>query len=506
MKNIFKLGLFALLFTVGACNDATDIIQESELDETAAFQTVADLNSGLNGVYSAYSPDAGSNGNGDAIFFNDLFTDNIKKGLVSSGQGSSEYSFILQPSTSTPESIWANRYGTINRANRVLRAFERIYPTLPAGDVAATNEDQFAADKIKGQLLAIRALCHLDLFEYFTPDYANAAGLSVIKMDFVPEVTDTFERNTVSEIVAFINDDMDQAATLLDGFTVGAAFNSWHYMSVNAVKAMQARLALDTENYVLAETIATDLMSTGSLADAAAYQDMFTDTAQGEIIFSLARNPNTGDNGIAGNWYANRVRRTGSPVLEASKQLYNLFDDADVRKAVTFVAVGDPEGSAPNAPAPAYNGIILIGKYPGAAADFLVNDVKIFRYSEIQLILAEAQARNNNLAGAASSIAALRTKRNDPTATPAYASVNAALTDVLLERRKELAFEGHRYLDLKRLGGELGIGISRLASDAATFAAPTDLAANDYRFTLPIPQSELNANSIITQNPGYPVN
>ena len=130
--------------------------------------------------------------------------------------------------------------------------------------------------------------------------------------------------------------------------------------------------------------------------------------------------------------------------------------------------------------------------------------IKIFRSSEMQFIVAECMARAGNLSGAANAIEELRDVRNDPTATPAtYASLPAALTDILLERRKEFAFEGHRYLDLKRLGTELGIGISRNELDCASFSAPCELQAGDYRFTLPIPRSEIAPNPSIEQNPGY---
>ncbi|PZQ82334.1 MAG: RagB/SusD family nutrient uptake outer membrane protein, partial [Flavobacterium johnsoniae] len=86
---------------------------------------------------------------------------------------------------------------------------------------------------------------------------------------------------------------------------------------------------------------------------------------------------------------------------------------------------------------------------------------------------------------------------------PTYPNLNEALTDILLERRKELAFEGHRYLDIKRIGNEINVGINRLADDAFTFSAPTSLPASDYRFTLPIPRSEISANPTIVQNPNY---
>ncbi|WP_181248492.1 RagB/SusD family nutrient uptake outer membrane protein [Flavobacterium magnum] len=497
MKKIFKFGFIALLFSVAACNDATDIVQESELDPISAYKTVGHLQSGLNGVYAAYGPDFGSNGNGDAIFFNDLFTDNMKKGSASSGQGSSEYNFVLQPSNSTPESIWANRYATINRVNRVLEAYNRIYDTF-------SDSDKADADVIKGQLLAMRALCTLDLFEYFTPDYTNTAGPSVIKMDFVPElfVNDTFPRNTVGEIVAFMKDDISQAYELLNGVTVQG--NSMYYLNTNVIQAIEARLSLDTEDYARAEALATDLLTAFPLSDAATYAEMFAGVAaptRGETIFALKRTAN--DNGIANNWYANTVTRDGSPILEASEQLLNLFDDGDVRKAVTFVPDDGPTGNGSDFDYPINNGIILIGKYPGIPADALVNDVKIFRASEMQLILAEAQARRGDLAAAAASVQAIRAARGASAGLSTYGSLGVALEDILLERRKEFAFEGHRYLDLKRLGGELNIGVSRRSDDAATFSAPTDLPANDYRFTLPIPQSELNANNLMVQNPGY---
>ena len=70
------------------------------------------------------------------------------------------------------------------------------------------------------------------------------------------------------------------------------------------------------------------------------------------------------------------------------------------------------------------------------------------------------------------------------------------------ERRKELAFEGHRYLDLKRLKSVTNVGISRDAIDCVGGGSCL-LPVNDFRFTLPIPQSEINAQPSLQQNPDY---
>lgn len=71
----------------------------------------------------------------------------------------------------------------------------------------------------------------------------------------------------------------------------------------------------------------------------------------------------------------------------------------------------------------------------------------------------------------------------------------AALIDrILLERRKELAFEGHRLFDLNRNKRSVTI----IQGDQSIQAEyPND------KFILPIPLSELNANTNMVPNPGY---
>ena len=70
----------------------------------------------------------------------------------------------------------------------------------------------------------------------------------------------------------------------------------------------------------------------------------------------------------------------------------------------------------------------------------------------------------------------------------------ALLDAIELERRKELIGEGHRWFDLKRTTKT----INRLNCTVFCTLLPTDRA-----WTWPIPLTELNANSNITQNPGY---
>ena len=64
---------------------------------------------------------------------------------------------------------------------------------------------------------------------------------------------------------------------------------------------------------------------------------------------------------------------------------------------------------------------------------------------------------------------------------------------VLLERRLELAFEGHRWYDLTRT--------KRLIS--AMQAQNPTIKVEERHYLLPIPQTERDVNPALDQNPGY---
>ena len=76
------------------------------------------------------------------------------------------------------------------------------------------------------------------------------------------------------------------------------------------------------------------------------------------------------------------------------------------------------------------------------------------------LVRAEALARQSQFGPAAADIATLRTARGSSASTPgAYGSLAEAIQDIVDERRLELCFEGHRYLDIKRSRGVLNQGL-----------------------------------------------
>jgi hypothetical protein len=114
------------------------------------------------------------------------------------------------------------------------------------------------------------------------------------------------------------------------------------------------------------------------------------------------------------------------------------------------------------------------------------------------LIRAEANAETNQLQRAADDLNLIRRNRITGYVDVTFASKDVAISAILNERFKELPYEGFRFFDLKRRG----LAVERFASDVQSASWQT-LAANNFRFALAIPQTEIFANPNTAQNEGY---
>ena len=133
----------------------------------------------------------------------------------------------------------------------------------------------------------------------------------------------------------------------------------------------------------------------------------------------------------------------------------------------------------------------------------------IFRLADIILLKAEALAHTGDLTGAMSLVNQIRTRVTLPNVAPAT-SQDDAINKILNERFVELAFEGHRWFDLKREGKSIEI----LSQQTYPVYNPDTQTSTDTPMPyvnnitekdliLPIPQAELDSNTNLTQNPGY---
>jgi len=122
-------------------------------------------------------------------------------------------------------------------------------------------------------------------------------------------------------------------------------------------------------------------------------------------------------------------------------------------------------------------------------------DAIVLRYADLLLLLAEAENEvNGPTISAYNAINKVRARVKMPN-VPANLAKEAFRAEVLHERRVELAFEGHRWYDLVTSG---------IADKAINGIKELDRAFVPNKQELfPIPQSELDLNPKLQQNPGY---
>ncbi|MGC3944090.1 MAG: RagB/SusD family nutrient uptake outer membrane protein [Chryseolinea sp.] len=133
-----------------------------------------------------------------------------------------------------------------------------------------------------------------------------------------------------------------------------------------------------------------------------------------------------------------------------------------------------------------------------------------FRYGEILLNYAEACIELGQDTEAKTVLNQLRTRAGMPAITE---TGTALMTRYQNERRVELAFEQHRYFDIRRwmIGAQAmgrpanGIVISQPLSGPVSYTRNKvqDRAWADKMYWLPIDQTEMNRNTTLKQNPLY---
>jgi hypothetical protein len=458
MKQILIIFIGIVIFS--SCDETLTIPPNTALIADTAFNDEEDLGFALNGVYAALD-------RFNYIQFNSTFSDETKIGVDNGGQQFNEHSLILNPSTGVAFALWTNRYTMINRANRVIEA---------AGLIEVT--DQVALDHILGQALALRALAHFELYQFYTPNFNDPSVLSVPAVTEVV-TTQNLPRNTAGEVISAVNADITQALQLLD-----PSQTDINFMTVDAVRALQAKVAFFTGDFATALSVSRPLLESYPITSKEDYIDMFlTDVNKQEVIYQAG--VVVGDVRIAGAWV---FTNSFGPFLEVADGLIGSIDSQDDIRLETIVDVPRAVGT----------GVQVVNKYPGVAEPGL-NDIKIFRGAEMLLIAAESAARQGDLGTASALITNLRQMRISEEENVIFTSLANAIDFIANERRIELANEGSRFLDLKRLNRSL----ERNVADCGTLNNACSLTSGDFRFAMPIPIAELSANDLIVQNPGY---
>lgn len=473
MKNYLlnnkAIAILAVIVLSASCSKQIDLRPTDEVGPDKAFETVADLEAGLLGAYQGMTYYSN-------IFYTSRVTDEtMLPSENSTGSGFATYRW--QYDGSSPHDAWLENYVIIDRVNRVLAVIDEIEEGVG---------EQGTKDKIKGELLALRAYAHLELIRNFADKYEpSALGVPYMEKSEISSPS----RLTFAETMAKINADLAAAKPLIPE---SADDNT--RITRAAVSAIQARVALYEQNWDNALAYSTEAINALPLATRTDFPDIWKDESEDEVIWKAKRV--VGDEEVGGIYtqagYLDDPAGT-RVYFAASYELTELFDqDNDIRfqSYITIDEDREAEGETPN----------VVVKYmsndPGSRN---LADLKLFRTGEMYLIRAEAYARKNDLGNAADDLNDLRAERIDSYADESFSGQQEILDAILTERFKELAFEGHRHFDLRRYN----LPITRNPEDAINALGAVLLEPTDAQYVFAIPNSELRANPNMVQNSNY---
>ncbi len=411
----------------------------------------------------------------ELVVLGDLRGGNAKISPLNSGRYRNEYLWNLTPSSSPIG--WNFMYRLIARANNVINVIEDGFE-----EAGVEQED---LDVLVGECKFLRGLAYFDLARYYCQPYSSGRTQLGVPLVYISEIGQP-ERDELGAVYDQVIEDLLAAEAVLPESSANEGTDPSGWATKYAAQALLARVYLYMEDWTNAAAYATDVIDNfpGRLYTSEEYTTWDNGGVWGsdrgiEIIMEVY-----GDEGNSshGNWdvISYILSPDGYGDVGVSRDVYDLYEDTDVRKAL-FTNTTD------------YPNDYWSLKYPGKgpSGSLREDNIPVIRLSEMYLIRAEATL-NGAASGASADddLNAIRLQRN------ASAVSGASLETVYTERQLELCFEGHQYFDLARTGRALN------RVDYAG-AVNQNIAFPDYRWAMPIPQAEMDANESMEQNPGY---
>ena len=466
------------MFLGVSCKKLLTVPETDLIAGETALSTVTFAEQSVIGIYQAMNVEMN-------ILLNAVFADEVAKSEFYNAVTTHEWQYgpgDVGLRDSYTGIAW--QYRIINRANVVLTA-------LPNSDSTKVG-DEVKRVRLKGEAIFLRAYAHFEAFRYYCNNY-DPTGLAMPYMEI--STLDPVPRIKMDVFFQKLNADLVAAKALLPN-----NLSDISRVNVATVSALQARVALYMRDWANAETFATEYINAVPLATIATFPGIWTDANSAEQAFRLVRTASIG--GRIGSLFrgtstAATAMGIGTVTWKPSEKLWSSYDAINDVRFASYLK-NEPILSGGGRPSR------LIQKYAGsgyATTNENVANGKPFRTGEMYLIRAEARAELNKFTGANSAetdINTLRTNRITGYVNVTFATKQEAIDAIMLERFKELPYEGHRFFDLRRRG----LPVTRLAADAPS-AVGTTLPAGNFRFVLPIPLPEITTNPVMVQNPGY---
>lgn len=458
-KNI--LSIFILISFMSCSKEFTDLSPISERNTGSFYTSANDFEVALAGVYNTLLSQGIYN---EAIWImNDLRSDITFWDAGGLAAAIVRYDDFEETTIDyVGRDSWIAHYKGIGRANSVIGRIEDV-------DMDASQKA-----RIVGEAKFLRSLLYYNLATTFgnVPLVLNEATSA-----------DDDEENVqvpVAQIYTQIAADLTEAESSLPSTAKGGRATK------GAAAALLGKVYL-TQGDKTSAVSALKRVSGYSLVDN--YADLWgvENEFNTESIFEVSYESGYG---VLGNLYTSAMNTelgatvTSGPRNFPTKSLISSYEAGDTRFEASIAGIGS---EAVGFAADGAGWCIKYGTTNPSTDNDGPNNWVVLRYADVLLMLAEALGESTESYGYI----------NQVRARAGLGAISSSTTGtfaekLLQERKVELAFEGHRWPDLKRFG----VAASVMSSDQRAI----DIRG---RLNLAIPQREMDINPDFVQNPGY---
>ncbi|HDZ04267.1 hypothetical protein LCGC14_0239830 [marine sediment metagenome] len=459
MKRILYIIFFTACFN-SCSDDFTDLAPISNRNEADFYNTSADFEVAINASYSGLQS-TGVYGRGYWTMF-EMRSDNTDQGPDATGlarQYTEINSFTEDALNEQVSSVWSESYKVISNCNVILARIDDV------------EMDSGLKSRITGEALFIRSL----MFYHLAVAYGN------IPLQLTPFVSgDELSQVDQSTVLNQLILDLTDAEA---GLPVAYSGNNVGRITKGAAATLLAKVLLSTGDDTAAATVLRRIISDYGYELLDDYADLWGigNENNAESIFEIQYiSGGIGQGSLFTNDFSPSTDlQTGSGFARnrPTISLMEAYEDEDLRYDVSM---GDTyvnlEGETIESR--------YVKKYwsdPAIENDSDINFV-VFRYADVLLMLAEALGETSE------SYDLINDVRERAGLDAIDVTTPGTFSDKLLnERRLELAFENHRWPDLKRFDSDSKI------QEAEPFITGT----REFFF---IPQREIDINPNFVQN------
>lgn len=355
----------------------------------------------------------------------------------------------LSPNASTREFSWSTYYNIIYYANAIIENKDNI-----------TEGSKENIDQLIGEAYMLRAYSHFILVNLYGQPYTKegATESKAIPLKWNLNLEEIPSRSTVKEIYAAILSDIQSARGLINQKVWESQYS--YRFSTLSVDAMESRVCLYMGEWDKAYNAAERVLSKKSALE----------------------NLNEADAKLPNDYKSVEM-------ITAYEAIYN--DDLSGASLLTAAFMKKYETEIDLRTNRYYGIVDENGNYPTLKCGEAQYNCT-FRTGEIYLNAAEAATNLNKLPEARIRLLKLMENRYTPEGYEYKKNIvnkmnqEMLLTEIIEERARELAFEGHRWFDLRRT--------TRPRIEKLIDGKSSVLSEDDARYTLRIPQSAINAN------------